>query len=480
MPRVLRLLLLIAAVAPLGALSLLAQKAPPSPRQAWPVPVDARIQSEIAQATSQQEMLDPAKQYTLAELIDIAESHNPETRTAWERAKQSAARLGVARSALYPLVAAMASASLNQYALFFGKFYREDTGLFPATLNLSYVVLDFGGRRARIDAASAGLSASDFAFNDTHRRLVFDVARAYYQLLDAMGREAAAQATLTDARTVQEAAEDRLAHGLATLPDVLEARAATAQAQYELTSIQGLESVSRGALATILRVSPAAPFRVQDVSQADTAARMEEPVEEVMGRAMTQRPDLLAQAERIRESDAEIRRRHAAFYPLLSLSGDWGHMNSFGQQDLGPVAQSSIYPYRAEIKLEWDIFDGGARKSELAGAEADSRRARSDLATLEDRIQQEVWASYIDLKTAQQQQEAADALFQAASQSYSAAVDAYRYGVRTFIDVTSAQRDLARARTAQVTARTEVLKDAADLAFQAGDQLQAAQPQATP
>ena len=52
--------------------------------------------------------LDPNHPYTLAELIDIAEHNNPRTRIAWERAKQRAAQLGIARSAYYPLLAGIA------------------------------------------------------------------------------------------------------------------------------------------------------------------------------------------------------------------------------------------------------------------------------------------------------------------------------------------------------------------------------------
>ena len=37
------------------------------------------------------------KTYSLAELIDLAEAHNPETRVAWEGAKAEAAALGIAR-----------------------------------------------------------------------------------------------------------------------------------------------------------------------------------------------------------------------------------------------------------------------------------------------------------------------------------------------------------------------------------------------
>ena len=47
-------------------------------------------------------ILDPSHPYTLAELIDVAEHHNPGTRTVWERAKQKASELGLAKAAYYP------------------------------------------------------------------------------------------------------------------------------------------------------------------------------------------------------------------------------------------------------------------------------------------------------------------------------------------------------------------------------------------
>ena len=40
--------------------------------------------------------------YTLAELIDVAEHHNPSTRTIWERAKQKARELGLAKALIIP------------------------------------------------------------------------------------------------------------------------------------------------------------------------------------------------------------------------------------------------------------------------------------------------------------------------------------------------------------------------------------------
>jgi Outer membrane efflux protein/Thiamine pyrophosphate enzyme, C-terminal TPP binding domain len=95
--------------------------------------------------------LDANQTYTLAKLVDLAESHNPETRLAWQNAKAEAATVGVAKAALFPTVAAVALASTSQTGTLIGrKFHRQTVGMFQPTLNLNYLIFDFGGRSGAI------------------------------------------------------------------------------------------------------------------------------------------------------------------------------------------------------------------------------------------------------------------------------------------------------------------------------------------
>jgi TolC family type I secretion outer membrane protein len=459
--------------------TLSGQEVPRSSDRPWPVPEDSLFRAQILRVPAlARATLDPNHTYTLSELVDIAERNNPETRVAWEQAKQRATAVGIARSALYPTVAALASASYSQYSLFVTRFYHENLATFPAALSLTYSVFDFGARGAKLDQAKANLLAADFAFNDTHRKTIFQVAEAYYHLVDAISQEEAAQATVTDAQTVQQATEARLANGLATLPDVLEGRAATAQARYELASVHGLEEIARGVLASVLGVSPSVPFRVEDVSKASLPSTVEEPAQTIIERALRQRPDLLAQVVRLRSADAEIRGSRSEFFPTLNLSGDWGHRNSYGSENFNSTISSHIYPYSVQFSLNWTVFDGGVRRNQLARAESERRQAEADLEERRNQVENEIWTAYANLKTAQGQRAAADALVEAAEPSYNAATESFQAGVRTFTDVTTAQRDLARARTAQATARVQVMMAFADLAFRVADPLSTAIPTA--
>ncbi len=93
--------------------------------------------------------LDPAKVYTLSELVNIAEENNPETRVAWENAKARAADLGIAESTLYPTMAAAALAESSRTDIFFGPiFQRQTVETFSPVFLLDYIIFDFGRRSA--------------------------------------------------------------------------------------------------------------------------------------------------------------------------------------------------------------------------------------------------------------------------------------------------------------------------------------------
>ena len=457
------------------------QSAPISPNLPWHSAGERSLERDAERMPKPKFAVDSSSTYTLADLIALAEAHNPETRAAWERARTQAAALGVARAELYPTLAAAALSQTDREEIYFDtRFYRQTTQSFDLSLDLNYTIFDGGARAGRIDAAKAQLLAADFAFNDVHRRLIYGVAEAYYQLLNAAGQVAAAQASLANAQTVQQAAEARLQNGLATLPDVLEARSATAEADYELQAALGAEDIAHGNLATALGVSPTATIRVQSIDQIATPDAMESSVDQAIDRAFRQRPDVMSQIAAIRTADAQLKQAHAAYYPTLNLHVQPDAQSLYGMQQSLPWGDTADLDGEISLHLKWTIFDGGARKSQVAQAQADVRTAQAQADVIRDQIENEIWTAYSNLKTALRQQKAAAALLDAATQSYDAAIDSYHYGVRNLLDVTQAQQTLAQARSADVLARTQVLTALADLAFQTGDSIQPPQPRSQP
>jgi outer membrane protein TolC len=153
---------------------------------------------------------------------------------------------------------------------------------------------------------------------------------------------------------------------------------------------------------------------------------------------------------------------------------------AYGQQDLFSGKYAGSETWNVQLNLQWTLFDGARREHAIAAAKARRTGAEAGINALRDRIADEVWAAYSNAETSLRQKQAAAALLASADRSYTAALRAYDLGVRNLLDAVAAERALAQARSADVSARTQVLTQFSNLAFRTGDLLRSAQPKGGP
>ena len=174
---------------------------PPSADRTWSPPNLSNYESELAGQRfkngegSSRVSINPRKVYNLAELIDIAERNNPETRVAWERARQAAAAVGLSESAYYPFLVASAAAgydrafipfptlAVNQQKLLTnpsaavsitgGGSLVTEAQVYRGELSAKWLLLDFGERSAVVAASREQLMIANVGFNGTHQKIVF-------------------------------------------------------------------------------------------------------------------------------------------------------------------------------------------------------------------------------------------------------------------------------------------------------------------
>lgn len=445
----------------------------------------AQSAADCAAGSTPQEriaVLTPGHAYTLAELIDIAEHNNPRTRIAWERAKQRADQLGIARSAYYPVLAGAAAVAAEHIINPFPKplaplgYVTVTAPLVQPEVTLQYLIFDFGRRNARVDAAMAQRLAAGANFVATNQDVAFRVSSAYYKLVTAQERLRAAEETLKTAKTTQDAAEERLNNGRATLPDVLNARAETAQAIFDRESADGDEKIARVALTETIGADPSPDIVIDAQQDAALPASLVIPVNELVERAMAGRPDLQAQAAEIRAADDEVRAAKAEYRPTIGLSAMLAQTSIWPTASYGELGSASKPTWSAGVSVEWRLFDGGARKNGVAEAESKQRQAKDELTEKRDQATREVWTAYIAFRTALRKEEAAVALLESATASYSASLEAYQFGVKNLIDVVTAEKQLAQARLSGVAARSQLMLEAVDLEFVTGNLLRSLPP----
>ncbi len=458
-----------------------AQNTPRNASQPWS-PSTGEIERLRSAVHSINTNVDLKHEYTLFELIDLAEKHNPETRAAWQRTKEKAGELRIAESDLLPVVIAKAeAATMRQGVLLYSEFARQTLGYFQPLLEVNYTIFDFGRRGSRIEAARQQLAAVDYIFNTAQLNLLYETRKRYYRLLNAQGQLDAARVAAANAHTVRDAVDARLAVGLATLPDFLEARAAAAQADFDLVASKGQVDITRGDLQIFLGISPISDLLVQPLDELQIPERMDETAEAAIERSLAQRPELSEEIAGKLSAAADVQGARSNFLPSLNFSGSGGEIRAYGQQNQLPNSYAGpVEVWDVKLGLRWTLFDGGRREAELTRNKAVEHRADAEITATHDEIEQQVWTAYVDLRTAFQQRQTAMSLLQSAQSSYDAALKSYKAGVRNVVDVVTSQRVLAQAQSEDVTARTAVLTQLATMAWRTGDLLQTRPPARKP
>jgi outer membrane protein TolC len=421
--------------------------------------------------------LDPQRPYRLEELIDIAESNNPRTRISWERAKQAAEGIGLARSEYFPRLAGTALFANERFINPFPKplaplgYTMVESPTIDAGLAMEYTVFDFGRRRAQLDSSKAQRLAAVASFQRINQDVAYDVVVAYYNLVTAQKRLDAIRQILATARATQSAAEAQLANGRATLPDVLNAKAGTARAEYDLEKSLGDEEIARVKLREALGVEPSDAITVEQPTSAPDLSAVSTSVASFVETALQDRPDLKSLAEKIHAADAEVKAARSAYRPTVEFESKASSQSiwpTVSQPSLGDTTQ---FVWSTGVQLKWNLFDGGLRRHEVLRRASEQRQTAEELREKSDDIARETWVAYLQFGTAVRQQEAARTLLLAATTSYDASLDAYGYGVKNLIDLVNAESQLAEARLADVEARSAVLTSAANLGYTTGNLL---------
>jgi len=459
---------------------------PPDPRQAWQpeslAPPAAHRSWEPPQAAASYRAAPDAWQagdrrlpsadtmYDLPGLVDIALRDNPDTRAAWESARAAAARYGRALAPFYPEVRAEAVVSPNERFL-------EPTASGTLTIHrdryeprlvLTYTLLDFGRRAQSAELARQRLLAANFAFNRRLQDVVFSVERAYYRLDAARGLERAAERNLELARTVLAAADERLAVGLATRPEMLLARQVETRAVYELENAHVLVKNAEAEMALTLGLRADRPLQIEGLPDQPRPRELDDAVETLVDTALAQRPDLAARVAELRAADAAVAQAKAAFLPTVGFRGHYGETIWDYRAGSSQRFQSSQPIYATAFTFNWDLFTGFDRLNTVREAEADSRAARAELAATQLDAIAEVWRAYYDYRAAVRKVDFADALLAASQDAYDANLKTYQVGLSDIVELLTAERDLATARYTLVDSRAELLTTAARVAYAAG------------
>jgi outer membrane protein len=456
---------------------------------------NALRQNSVTTLEKGKEFVDPRKEYTLPELIDLAEQLNPVTRVAWQNARQALALVGVSKSAYYPYLSLAAAAGYQRFFVPFPNLEISQAALkralatggplqsavtltegqplhfdvlYTSELTMKWLLFDFGQRDATVNAAREGLLMANVAFNATHQRVVLDVSQSFYAYNLARESVKVSQSASDTAQTVYAAVKARAENGLATKPELLQATQQLAEAQFNLEKARGSARDAFVDLMNSIGLSPSILIRIAESFTGSVEVDLDTPLVSLVTRALSHRPDLVASLAKVRAAEDKIKAVKSSYLPKISALGNLGYgaeRSSFQSSTF----DSSAPTFGIGLGVELPVFDGFLRDRSLEAAKAELEAASAQLEQTRDEAVRQVWKSYTDLRTAIRSGAAATALLKSSQSAYDSVLASFKLGFSTYTEVVTNETKLSSARDSVFQTQSAIHQAATGLAYAMGE-----------
>lgn len=412
----------------------------------------------------------PAGRLSPANVVGLALQQSPRSRIAWYHARAQATRLAQSRSAYFPRINFSAEVGRSHSE---GQLPKETVTHLGPSLQLSWLLYDFGNREATVEAAQAALTQANLSHHEALQLLARDALVAYYELAGAQAARQADDVALALARTSLEAAQRRSASGLGTRPDVLRAEAELRSIEARRESSTASVEAARAALARTLGLTDVAAVEIvgfaestssdpTQAASAEVSRALEASVGALVARALQERPGLRANAAEVQAAQAAVRQARTSVAPQLRFESG-ANWRSFADDALADQDD-----FRAALVLEWTLFDGFRRRHEILESREQLRAAEEAMRQAELEAVAEVWEAYFAWQAAQRRVTANAAAVAAREEAYRAFDTGYRSGRNSFLELLTAQQDLAESRRDLAQAQADIGRHQALLAYAVG------------
>jgi multidrug efflux system outer membrane protein len=373
----------------------------------------------------------------LSRLESMATAGNQELAAALARFEQARALFSVARSDFFPHLNGGASytrqrtsenqAQLGQPA---GASYSYNTLSLPFDATWE---LDLWGRiRNQVKAARAGLTATADDLEAARLSVQAEVATDLFTFRAFNAEYALLEQTAEAYRRSLELTRNRRAGGIVSDLDVslAETQLKSTEAQLPTVDLQRVNVLH--ALATLCG-QPATGFRV--LTSTNDSSPIPDIPSVLPSELLERRPDIAGAERRMAAANANIGVAQAAFYPTVQLGGMAG---------LQSVSASTWFDWPSRLwavgpSLEWPLFTGGRLRAQLRGAQAAYAETVAQYRQTVLSAFQEVEDQLAAQRLLAAQLEAENAALAAARHTLEIALNRYKGGLITYLEVVTSQ-----------------------------------------
>ena len=386
---------------------------------------------------------------TVQTAVTIALEKNPLRKAAIADTKAASAGVRGARSFLLPHVSFSETATRgNDPVYVFGSRLRQQRftaadfalnqlntpapiGNFATRFGGSWNLFDSFASWHGMNQAKQMNEAAGHQLDRTDQEIVFRVVSSYYDVLLAAKELEVAEQSAKTANAIGDRSQARFDSGLTVESDLLTAKVRMAAREEEVIRARNNLEVARAQLNTAMGMPIESQFQI---AEALSERSLPMPaLHEVETQSLINRPDLKRVASEEFAQQQSVLMAKSSFGPRVNAFAGWEMDNPKF------AAGGGGNNWLGGIEVQFDIFQGGAKRAELSRQRALEEKVVALKQAAGDAVRLEVRRAYYETDASRRQIEVARAVIAQAQESLRINQDRYDSGLATITDLLGAE-----------------------------------------
>ena len=312
----------------------------------------------------------------------------------------------------------------------------SNTDRLTNSLGVSQLLFDFGRTRTLVKQADLQRQAAAATVLQAENDIALSVKESFYSLILA---RRLLQVREDDLKNRQE--QLRLARALYDAGDlapgdVVRAQTAVTNTVVTLNTARQTYELALQDQAQALGLSPLTPLEIVESSEPDLP---DKELGHLLKMAVERRPDMLVAQKNVEAGEAALGAAHALNRPALSAFTGITY-----QGDINGIQRPT---FTAQLQLNFDLYDGGARAGAVRSAEGSLEIVKASYRRTQLEVERDLGGAVAQLITSERNVEAAEAGVDSAREGVRIAQGRYQVALGTLTDVFDAQANLVTAQT---------------------------------
>jgi outer membrane protein TolC len=386
---------------------------------------------------AQQEDKQAETALTLADCVKIAFAKSPQLETSKADIVEKEALLSSTKKDLFPTLSFEYGYTHSPDA--YAPFGVED--YYRYSFIVEQPVYEGQALITAVKQSELDLGYSKASMALTKNDIVLAVHETYYNLLKTrkfadVARQSVKEreAHLRDAKAFYEA-------GLIPKNDMLQSEVELARAEVNLVRAINLSTMAMANLNILLRKPVDTHLNIEDIL---TYKASEVSWDKALQDAEKYRPEMQQADINIEQAEKDIILTRAPYLPSVSVSADYMRQGDTPLADDYPLGPSDVK--KAQAMLEWEFWNWGQIKDEVAAAKHTLRKSRESKVETLDIITLQVREAYLDIKETEINIQLTEKAIEHAEEDYRINESRYKAQISTSTDVLDAQTRLTEAK----------------------------------